>query len=369
MGKCLFIVQGYPNEENKYCNNFVHSRVLEFKKNKYFDIEVLNFSTKRSYQYDGINVLCLNEFLEKESQVIDIIISHAPNIRSHAYFLIRYLKKYKSVIFVIHGHEVMISKKDYSIPYLFVAKKYRMKNYLTNCYDYLKLFILKYLFLYLLKNKNAHFIFVSQWMKKIFLKNIKISSNVISKRSKIINNNCNKVFLERNYYTHPNIYADCITIRPFDNSKYGIDLVVKLAQSNPNCTFHIYGKGEYFNHNSIPENVKVIYKFFSPDEIVDLLPHYKCAVMPTRVDSQGVMVCEMATFGMPVITSNIDVCRDLLRNFNNIGYLENENIEEFNLENFLYCINYESSLNKEKFSVKNTIEKEIKYTFRVNGKK
>ena len=35
-------------------------------------------------------------------------------------------------------------------------------------------------------------------------------------------------------------------------------------------------------------------------------------------------MCEMASYGMPVITSNIDICREILNGFDNVTLLENE---------------------------------------------
>ena len=40
--------------------------------------------------------------------------------------------------------------------------------------------------------------------------------------------------------------------------------------------------------------------------------------MPTRLDAQGVMMCEMATFGIPVLTSDIDICQELSQVFKNM---------------------------------------------------
>jgi glycosyltransferase involved in cell wall biosynthesis len=47
--------------------------------------------------------------------------------------------------------------------------------------------------------------------------------------------------------------------------------------------------------------------------------------MPTRTDAQGVMMCEMATFGMPVITSDMDVCHEVLGEFDNVRFIQPDN--------------------------------------------
>ena len=47
--------------------------------------------------------------------------------------------------------------------------------------------------------------------------------------------------------------------------------------------------------------------------------------MHTRTDAQGVMMCEMATFGMPLITSDISVCHEVFDGFNGVGFISNIN--------------------------------------------
>ena len=39
------------------------------------------------------------------------------------------------------------------------------------------------------------------------------------------------------------------------------------------------------------------------------------------------MMCEMATYGIPLITSDIKVCREVLEGFDNIYYIDNNKPE------------------------------------------
>lgn len=50
----------------------------------------------------------------------------------------------------------------------------------------------------------------------------------------------------------------------------------------------------------------------------------KCALMLTRTDAQGVMACEIASTGMPLITSDIPVCHEVFEGFDNVGFLKND---------------------------------------------
>ena len=55
--------------------------------------------------------------------------------------------------------------------------------------------------------------------------------------------------------------------------------------------------------------------------------------MPTRADAQGVMACEMATFGIPLITSNIDVCKEVFKELPLEFSVEAVKLIEMKLEN------------------------------------
>ena len=45
--------------------------------------------------------------------------------------------------------------------------------------------------------------------------------------------------------------------------------------------------------------------------------------MPTRTDAQGLMMCEMASTGMPLITSDIPVCHEVFDGFANVALIDN----------------------------------------------
>ena len=62
--------------------------------------------------------------------------------------------------------------------------------------------------------------------------------------------------------------------------------------------------------------------------MVDYINSAKCALMPTRTDAQGVMMCEMATFGIPLITSDIPVCHEVFKEWEGIGFISNEHYTE-----------------------------------------
>ncbi|MFC0272243.1 glycosyltransferase [Metabacillus herbersteinensis] len=355
----LVLVQDYPSESNKYAMNYVHTRNLEYIRDQ-VEVNVLSFNTKESYTYEGINVLSYDDFFNQyNGDNIHLVISHAPNLRNHIRFLLNKKIVYRQVLFFIHGHEVMKKSKYYPQQYDFIQTS-SMKNVANNLYDSLKLTYLKGFITKLFNQNKLKIIFVSEWMKDVFLENIKIPESILDKNSYIISNTMNQVFLEKTYLPIDNKRADFITIRPLDTSKYGVDLVVKLAEKHPDLTFHIYGKGKYFEYREKPENIEVFQEFLTPNDLAELLNHYHCAVMPTRLDAQGVMMCEIATYGMPIVTSDLPICKEMLGSFDNVFFMNNENVN-IDLHSVLTEIKPIETTKelKQKFSLENTTLKEL----------
>ena len=119
---------------------------------------------------------------------------------------------------------------------------------------------------------------------------------------------------------------DFIIIRGnLDGSKYGVDIATELARNNPQYRFLLIGKGQFYQHYARPDNLEWINNVMSHDEIVQYMNQAKCALMPTRQDTQGLMTCEMATYGIPTITSDIPVCHEICDAFDNVKLIDNSN--------------------------------------------
>lgn len=100
-------------------------------------------------------------------------------------------------------------------------------------------------------------------------------------------------------------------------------------------------------------------------EMLSYLNKSRCGVMFTRSDTQGVMTCEMATFGMPVISSDIEVCQEILSCFPNARLVSN-NLGEQDIEELYREL--ESGLPYEKckkYFAENTIAKEMELYSRI----
>lgn len=355
--RILVLVSGYPSFDNIYNCTWAHTRSIAYLNNGITPI-ILNFGADAPYEYERVKVYSKYDQKELLQQDFDIVISHSPNIRNHFSFIEELeISKLKKIFLFCHGTESMYINFDYPKPYPFMKKNF-YQYWVRNLYDFSKFFVFRN-FVKKYKNK-LHIVFVSNWMKNIFEKNVMSISDI---NFSIINNAISNNFLIKNYSLSSEKKADFITIRKFDESKYAIDLVVQHAMNNLDKTYHIYGKGDFFMYYDQPKNLKIFNHFIRPEDIPELLDNYTCALMPTRCDAQGVMVCEMATYGIPVISTNIDVNQEILSSYSNVILLDEKEFSQYMpFDNIPSC----SQQKNHRFSNQLTVNQEIKLFLEVN---
>lgn len=350
--KVLVCAQDYPNNDGHVTLMYIHTRNLHYKL-RGIDVTVLNFSATENYFIDGISVITPS-FYDNNLPIFDLLILHAANLRNHYRFLKKYGDRFAHFIFFFHGHEVMRINHDYAKPYPYV-KKNGINSLAQDVYDELKLKIWRQFFIK--NNFKIEFVFVSNWMYEIFKKNIRIPESLIANKVHITYNNVGKEFETETYDPAIEKEYDFVTVRSFlDGAKYAIDLVNQWAANSPRSKFLVVGKGEFFQHYEKAENIEWRNQTMTHDEIVDILQHSRFALMPTRTDSQGLMMCEMAAFGIPVITSDIPVCHEVFDGFENVWYLNNEELDR-SLDDFKSVPN--DCLKDSRYYIANTVEKEV----------
>lgn len=352
MSKILVIVTDYPDNNGNVSLQYIHTRNIEYRKFG-INVTVLNFATDVDYYIDDIRVITLKTY-KKDLQEFKVLVSHAPNIRQHLLFLLRYGENFNKFIFFFHGHEVLRCNQVYPKPYDYI--KYNLVfEKLKDVYDVFKLKIWHYYFLMHLK--KSKFVFVSKWMLDEFEKWVKIDRRFLVGKYDITYNSVGQVFEKENYNVDINKVYDFITIRSnLDGSKYCIDIVNNIAKDNPEYTFLVVGRGKFFKYNQKADNVRWMNKNLRHDEMVDLLNQSRCALMPTRTDSQGVMACEMATFGIPLVTSDLKVCHEVFDDFDNVQYIDNNS--KISCADILNKITI--CKKNHKYFIENTIKQEIK---------
>lgn len=355
--RVLVLSAAYPELDGSKNMYYVHTRNVYYKKAG-IDVNVLNFSAVDEYELEGIKVFPLQKFEEEyRLTAYDVLILHAANIRYHYKFIRKYGDLFPRFLFFFHGHEVLRCSKVYPKPYDYVKEQNILHKMMKDLYDIVKLRFWKGKFLKYLK--KSWFVFVSQWMFDEFTKWVHLTEKDLEGRVSIIYNCIGSLFENKSYDRTREKKYDYISIRSsFDGSKYGVDIITALAENNPDQLFYLLGKGEYFKHRKKPQNLIVEYNNLSHEEVIEALNESKCALMPTRTDAQGVMACEMATFGIPLITSDIPVCREVFRDFSNVGFIDNENTE-ISLKEIYDSFIIDVCKKNEKYFEKNTSGKEV----------
>lgn len=349
--RILVLCQNYPSKENPFAQPFIHSRLLDYQ--KHFDVTVLNFVATNDYVYEGIKVITEKSFDTNYSHKVDVVISHAVNIRNHQRFILNNFNSLENFVFIFHGYEVIdILKRVYSQKTLFSFSE--KITPLMKIYHKLKLPV-TFSFLKLLsKIKKTHFVFVSQTLLDEVKSDLNSKTFFNQTNTQVIHNPINKAFYKSKYEYSGEF--DYICLRPFDDPKYGIDLFIEMARNNPSHRFHLYGKGTILNETDLPKNLEIKRNFINPEELPALLNKYKAAILPTRWDSQGVLACEIAEFGMPLLTSDLKVCREFLGKHENVQLISNESFPVIKVD--------EVKLNPstqpiKKFDMESTSQKEI----------
>lgn len=324
MATLLILVQGYPSEADRYNMAYVHTRLLLYAQAG-MRLQVLNFGTPRSYVYEGIEVLS-EQAWRRRGRRADVLISHAPNLRNHLRFLRGPGRRIPRWILVFHGHEVLRRAAYYPAPYPYDRRNRLLWSGPDRIYDRGKLLVWRRLLPGWLAEGRLRLVFVSRWMKQAFLDCVGISPGLVDAHAAVIPNPVHPAFLASRYAPQTPYAADLVTIRPLDNPKYAVDEVRRLALAHPELRFDVYGRGRFFSHYPPPPNLRWFDRYLPPGEMTALLGRYRAALMPTRLDAQGVMACELASFDMPLLTTDLPVCREMLNGFSRVGFLDGRDL-------------------------------------------
>ena len=317
----LVAVADYPDGHGKLSSMFVHTRNKHYKEHG-IDVTVLNFRAGGNYVVDDIPVITLNHY-EREPKKYDVLICHAANLRNHYRFLVKHGKNFPKFVFVYHGHEVLKTALVYPPPYPYVGQS-KVKSAVQSVYDPFKLSVWRRYLPRVMPKSTL--VFVSRWMLDEFLTHTKITPDALGGSYAVIYNSIDRLFEETEYdWDAPKEY-DFITVRGnLDGSKYSADIVNELAKNNPEMKFLVVGKGRFFEHYEKAPNLEWKNQTMRHEEIIQHLQKARCALMPTRTDAQGLMMCEMASTGMPLITSDLPVCREVFDGFDNVALIDNKN--------------------------------------------
>lgn len=307
--KVLVITSSYPGPDLFYSDGFVHARVKSYQ--KYHMVKVIGVDTKlksdRVYTHEGIGVHIsadLKTFnVNLNSYDTDLIAIHFIH-----YSLIPLLLQVKKPIVVFsHGFEILSWKR-------------RIMNYS-------KLTDLRYLLPYIHENRKQlsgmkalvnesnrsntiKFVFVSSWLKGSAEKDL--GENI--KNSVVIPNgiDLNTFKFSQKNELHRKSF---LLIRSFKAKNYANDISIEaiLLLSNKSyfnsLNIDIYGEGYLFPLLTKKlekfSNVRLHNYYLSQSEMPEVYKQHGIFLCPSRLDSQGVLMCEAMASGLVPITSPI----------------------------------------------------------------
>lgn len=321
--KYLVIAPGYPSEQNKYNNGFVHSRVKLYLENK-IDVVVFSYTKGelQEYIYEGVTVYtggkgAYIKFLEENK--FDKFLIHFGYKRILKPLLNIYPDS--KILMWVHGAEAL---GWYRRIFAFNIKRpYRFIGYII-----LNTIQLKYLNKIIKGNYDITYVFVSNWMKEILEKDSFTVGKI--KKYKIIPNVVDDTIFNYKKKSAKD-RLNILNIRTYQSKKYATDLMAKaILELSKEAFFEelhftLYGDGRLFNKTLRPlknfKNVEINRKFLNHSQISEVHKKNGIMLIPTRQDAQGVSMCEAMMSGLVPVTSNNTAIPEYVDS--SCGYLAN----------------------------------------------
>jgi glycosyltransferase involved in cell wall biosynthesis len=190
------------------------------------------------------------------------------------------------------------------------------------------------------RSSKIHFVFVSDWMKRITFTDTIASTPMYSIIPNPIDTNLFK-FADKPVELRKKI----VMIRSFNSSKYAndisIDAILQLSKKPyfNELEFTIYGKGVHWEKLTSKikhlKNVTLINKLLPQSEIPALHLQHGVFLCPTRMDAQGVSMCEAMSSGLVPVTSNNTAIPEFVSD-KKTGFLTGSSSDVVNAIDYLY---------------------------------
>ena len=283
--RILILTPCYPTEVSSgYA--FVHARSKIYKeKGNDISVFVPHLNSCNGY-FEGVEVEYgkPNAFHNKLKEFnADVVAIHAPY-----YLQLRHYLQNVNTPFVVwlHGVEGLF-QTGYFPPYNLKSKVSLLK-------DPIRLFLLRCLL-----RKATAVVYVSNWLKRIVERNTLYrhpNTNVIPNP---VDTNLFQFKLKRND-------GHGVSVRGF-GWKYGLDIAVSAYQSLPDQTLTLLGSGKMESQlrASAGKNIVFFTEAIKHAQMARFYDNYSYFVAPSRLEAQGVAMCEAMACGLPVVASNV----------------------------------------------------------------
>ena len=302
--KLAIITSRYPSDNDLYAHTFVHARSLFFEQAG-TSVTVFVPAKKAShYQYQGVDVIKMDaREIAKAMDDYDVVYFHLLNIypqpwKSGASVYKKVIKKHIPSAFYIHGSEVQtyFSRRFDSHFSLREMAKYLYKDwyFIPQMKGFVKALI----------QQNCQFITPSKWMEKEAQDQLKLPQL----RALVIANGINTTLFSPK---QPVDNKKLLCIRPLSTNKYAVDVAIKAMLHLPAFSLDIYGNGpkkqEFMSlvqTLGVGDRVRFKSEFIPHDDMPAVMAQYSYFMSPTRMDAQGVTMCEAIACGMIVVSSH-----------------------------------------------------------------
>jgi len=364
--RLLILDENYPHLDNLMGDVFVHVRAKEYV--KHHEVKVCSYFHKPgSLVYEGI---ALELFDNIESLVAAIKAYQPDKILIHFYqswMLEAVIKVFKiPVIIWVHGYEALgWYRRLFNFTWYSKVFLNHIRRNTKQQYHFRKLIR------YANETGSIHFVFVSNWMRKITEQDTLSSI----KRYDIIANPIDINLFQYNK-KEAGVRKKILLLRSFGSKKYANDISVKaiLELSKRKCfadlSFTIIGNGNLFDKTVQPlkqfSNIKVTRGPVRHILIPAIHAEHGIFLCPTRQDAQGVSMCEAMSSGLVPVTSDNTAIPEFVTDGKS-GVLTHSPVEIADaLENFsadadLFCKMSENTAQSIRTlcSIENIIQKEL----------
>ncbi|WP_409304848.1 glycosyltransferase family 4 protein [Peribacillus sp. SCS-155] len=309
--RILIITNAYPHPDQLYRNGFIHRRVLSYMES---DIAIDVFVLHPAYKNPG-------GYVYEEVQVYRGTEAHLRTLlsyKAHKKALIHFVNPQMvhaiketcpdmPIITWVHGFETEAWHRRW-FNFLDNAASLRRVLNMADTYYVDQLSFMNWF--YRTTDLDVTFVHISEWFKTHIAE---CDARAVSRKSVIIPNVIDETLFS--YQEKPAEYRKKIlTIRPYASRKYANDLSVNAVlelSKRPifqELDFSFYGDGVLFDEITGPllefKNVTVHKGFLPQNEIADLHKQFGVFLCPTRLDSQGVSMCEAMSSGLVPISTD-----------------------------------------------------------------
>ena len=305
--KNLLIANNYPSYSDLYRNQFLHSRIVEYKsRGKDFDIFILKpDSAIDYYEYHGIDVIrgskSALERLLKSTDYENIFVHF---MDEDMWSCVKDVDLSVNLSIWAHGAEIQ--------PYERRKFNYSTKEEHKNAKLESKVRIKFWKKIFSALKTNMKMIFVSEYFSREVFEDIGIKLK--KSQFEVIHNpiDINRFkFKERDVEQRKKV----LSIRTFASRKYANDITVKVIlelskhKEFKDMEFLIAGDGILFDEVTAPltqfSNVELRKGFLSTDEYTEIFDNFGIFLVPTRWDSQGVSRDEAMSAGVVPATNAV----------------------------------------------------------------